>query len=589
MASTFTRRSGFFKRLPDGLITVAREGDRIGVDSVEGLTLALSSETAARVAADLAEAQARTELSGSLSVHIASVDNPHNVTKAQVGLASVEDTALSTWAGSVNITTVGTIVAGMWQGNAIADAYISSASNWNTAYSERHQWDGGATGLVAATGRASLELGSLATQNSNAVTITGGTISGLTSFGVGTTTIDPEAAGAILRVLGAAASNLSVRLEGNTADGASAQVDLAFGAASNTAGTNGTTRIALIRVSTTGSTANNRGGNMILFTKADGSGLVSVLTLNSDRSASFYGPLFIGSTTTSSSATLNLPVGFSIFNYQNVDNPNRNVISENVITGTGVLDIGDNSAGRWTSIKLHAGSPAGFTLTGANVTIAGSTTAEAFSGTKTTASQLTLSGWENTQGASIFSGEMRLGNDAGAQGRIHYEGKISNIFYIDHSYNNDNGDIYIRTKTNGTPVNAVVIKGSGFVGFGMSPVHNVDIVGILSTRGGATTGATLDFGASSTPSEGVTITTSYVGSGSYGPLIFKLSGSEKVRITEEGNIIQASGYFEGVEIAEPAAPSANGFRLFAQDNGAGKTQLMVRFASGASQQIVLEP
>jgi hypothetical protein len=51
--------------------------------------------------------------------------------KADVGLSNVENTALSTWAGSTNITTLGTIGSGIWQGTAIADTYISSASTWN--------------------------------------------------------------------------------------------------------------------------------------------------------------------------------------------------------------------------------------------------------------------------------------------------------------------------------------------------------------------------------------------------------------------------------------------------------------------------
>lgn len=38
--------------------------------------------------------------------------NPHSVSKSDVGLGSVENTALSTWAGSGNITTVGTLVSG---------------------------------------------------------------------------------------------------------------------------------------------------------------------------------------------------------------------------------------------------------------------------------------------------------------------------------------------------------------------------------------------------------------------------------------------------------------------------------------------
>lgn len=44
------------------------------------------------------------------------------VTKADVGLANVENTALSTWAGSTNITTLGTITSGTWNATTIAIA-----------------------------------------------------------------------------------------------------------------------------------------------------------------------------------------------------------------------------------------------------------------------------------------------------------------------------------------------------------------------------------------------------------------------------------------------------------------------------------
>ena len=47
-----------------------------------------------------------------LSTHESDTSNPHSVTKSQVGLGSVENTALSTWAGSANITTLGTIATG---------------------------------------------------------------------------------------------------------------------------------------------------------------------------------------------------------------------------------------------------------------------------------------------------------------------------------------------------------------------------------------------------------------------------------------------------------------------------------------------
>jgi len=47
-----------------------------------------------------------------LSSHTGSASNPHSVTAAQVGLGSVENKALSTWAGSGNITTTGNLTSG---------------------------------------------------------------------------------------------------------------------------------------------------------------------------------------------------------------------------------------------------------------------------------------------------------------------------------------------------------------------------------------------------------------------------------------------------------------------------------------------
>ena len=43
------------------------------------------------------------------------------------------------------------------------------------------------------------------------------------------------------------------------------------------------------------------------------------------------------------------------------------------------------------------------------------------------------------------------------------------------------------------------------------------------------------------------------------------------------------------EMTAPAAPSANAVRIYAEDNGGGKTRLMALFPSGAAQQIAIEP
>jgi hypothetical protein len=52
--------------------------------------------------------------------------------------------------------------------------------------------------------------------------------------------------------------------------------------------------------------------------------------------------------------------------------------------------------------------------------------------------------------------------------------------------------------------------------------------------------------------------------------------------------LSASGYVEFLERSDPAAPSSNNGRLYVRDTG-GKTQLVVRFPTGAIQVIATEP
>lgn len=68
----------------------------------------------------------RSSGSGSILVMDAST------TKTFLSLNNVENTALSTWAGSSNITTLGTIGTGTWNATAIADGKIASALTGKT-------------------------------------------------------------------------------------------------------------------------------------------------------------------------------------------------------------------------------------------------------------------------------------------------------------------------------------------------------------------------------------------------------------------------------------------------------------------------
>ena len=110
---------------------------------------------------------------GTGSITIAATNNG---TVTSVGLSAPTGFSVS---GSP-VTSSGTLGLSFSAGYSLPTT--ASQSNWDTAYTDRLKWDGGSSGLNASTGRTSLGLGSMATQNSSSVTITGGSISGLSSF-----------------------------------------------------------------------------------------------------------------------------------------------------------------------------------------------------------------------------------------------------------------------------------------------------------------------------------------------------------------------------------------------------------------------
>jgi hypothetical protein len=65
--------------------------------------------------------------------------------------------------------------------------------------------------------------------------------------------------------------------------------------------------------------------------------------------------------------------------------------------------------------------------------------------------------------------------------------------------------------------------------------------------------------------------------------------SELWKTLEEMRAQAALTYSDMGEITAPAAPSANTVRIYAEDNGAGKTRLMALFPTGAAQQLAIEP
>jgi hypothetical protein len=79
------------------------------------------------------------------------------------------------------------------------------------------------------------------------------------------------------------------------------------------------------------------------------------------------------------------------------------------------------------------------------------------------------------------------------------------------------------------------------------------------------------------------------GDGSGAPSILIENRDGLTTVTGPRAIATAGGYIEMVESSEPAAPATNKARLFVRDNGSGKTQVCVRFPTGAIQVIATEP
>lgn len=114
----------------------------------------------------------------------------------------------------------------------------------------------------------------------------------------------------------------------------------------------------------------------------------------------------------------------------------------------------------------------------------------------------------------------------------------------------------------------------------------------LLISGNASVGGGLTLVSSAIPTSTVTMITSYTGDLHYNALdtdshYFKVNGTTEVEIDADGLDIR-NGWLELEERNEPAAPTTDHCRIYAQELS-GKTRLMVRFPSGFSQQIAIEP
>lgn len=126
--------------LTSGTLAAARFPSLTGDVTNSGLTVTIANDavTTAKILnsnvtlAKIANISDQTILGNNSGGAAAPIALTATQTKTVLSLNNVENTALSTWAGSTNITTLGTIATGVWSATAIADNKIASALTGKT-------------------------------------------------------------------------------------------------------------------------------------------------------------------------------------------------------------------------------------------------------------------------------------------------------------------------------------------------------------------------------------------------------------------------------------------------------------------------
>lgn len=328
------------------------------------------------------------------------VGNATKVLAVNSGGTDVEWVAAATGSGTVTsvsmttptgltvtgspITTSGTFALALQTGYSIPTT--ASQTNWDTAYTDRLNWDGGSTGLNATTGRTSLGLGSIATQSASNVSISGGSITGITDLAVADGgTGSSTAAGARVNLLPSYTGNGGKVLAVNTGG-----TDVEWVAAGSGSGT--VTSVALTMpsgFSVSGSPVTSSGTLAVSTTlngvlKGNGSGFTTA-TAGTD----YLSPADIGSTVLAYDS--NLQSFVNTFTLPTTDGTSGYVLSTN---GTGTLSwIANGSGGSMVypsaGIAVSTGTAWGTSLTAPSGAIVGTTDTQ-------TLTNKTISGASNT-------------------------------------------------------------------------------------------------------------------------------------------------------------------------------------------------
>jgi hypothetical protein len=188
----------------------------------------------------------------------------------------------------------------------------------------------------------------------------------------------------------------------------------------------------------------------------------------------------------------------------------------------------------------------------------------------TSTAGLLVTGGSSIQGDAT-SGQILLGNTTANQGSISY-GNLTGYVYIDNSWANNDGDIRFRTKTSGTALDALTIKGSGNVGIGTATIptaisgFDALILGKSTSSSSAlvfTNGGSTAWGFSYANVSKITLS-------SYADLTLETgaSATERMRILANGSVCigMTTSPYGRVSIKSNSATIYAGFGIYAASN-----------------------
>ena len=155
---------------------------------------------------------------------------------------------------------------------------------------------------------------------------------------------------------------------------------------------------------------------------------------------------------------------------------------------TGSLKVLTDGLGNDSALALSTGAASvtgtlavssGITSTGANTMLSASSSTEG----------LVVRGGSSIGTPTTTSGQILIGGTGSYRGSIAYDDNAGYL-YIDNLYNNNAGNIYFRTKTQGTAVEALTILGSGNVGIGTdAPQQKLHVASVADDSYGLMTTA----------------------------------------------------------------------------------------------------